>query len=72
MGWVEECNNNWLKRGGIILYKLHIKDKSIELREDNNLVFISSNRDKTILNEIALITEIILKHKDDKYIKIYD
>lgn len=54
------------------MYKLHIKDNSIELREDNNLVFISSNRDKTLLNEIALITEIILKHKEDKYIKIYD
>ena len=54
------------------MYKLHIKDKSLELREDDKLVFISSNRDKTILNEIALITEIILKHKDDKYIKIYD
>lgn len=54
------------------MYKLHIKDSSIELRKDNKLVFISSNRDKTLLNEIALITEIILKHKEDKYIKIYD
>lgn len=54
------------------MYKLHIKDNSFELREDDKLVFISSNRDKRILNEIALITEIILKHKDDKYIKIYD
>lgn len=54
------------------MYKLHIKDKSLELREDDKLVFISSNRDNSILNEIALITEIILKHKNEKYIKIYD
>ena len=52
------------------MYKLHIKDKSLELREDDKLVFISSNRDNSILNEIAIITEIILKHKNEKYISI--